>query len=38
LKDSTVRGFPSPRQFQLRTFIVVGGAGYQPPPHHPWRD
>ena len=32
LKALTVRGFPSPRQFQLITLIEPGDAAKQPPP------
>ena len=32
VSSRTARGWPNPRQFQLRQFIVDGGAGCQPPP------
>jgi hypothetical protein len=31
-RDQTARGFPSPRHFQLRTIMMLGGAVPQPSP------
>lgn len=31
-RSRTVVGFPSPRQFQLRRIMALGGAAQQPPP------